>query len=406
MDLTSGTCIRLNETDGWQMGQEQWQYVQVSDALDEEFVAALSRIVRVTAWRPEMKTGDVFRRLRRDEVEETTEHAGLSVWRFPLQRGYARPAISWMMRSAERMMTRFARHSEEPAATPLVCSTPYYAPLAEIWPGPVVYYLTDLMKCYAGADGGQVRKLDRRMGAVATLVCPNSTRIADYLVEECGCNPNKIQVVPNATRSSSLLPTPLFAPEELPVDAAGLRRPVAGVIGNMGANLNWSLLLQLVEANAAFSWLMVGPVHDDVVDAADRAARASLLERGGRVRFVGRKPYGELAAYARSFDVAVLPYNRREPTFSGSSTRFYEHLAATRPILATRGFEELLHKPPLLRLFDTAEEGSAALRGLAACGFDDGQIEARWQASREGTWDRRAEMMHVALAERLVGAAV
>ena len=35
-----------------------------------------------------------------------------------------------------------------------------------------------------------------------------------------------------------------------------------------------------------------------------------------------------LAAYARAFDVAVLPYRRVEPTYSGSSTRFYEHLAA------------------------------------------------------------------------------
>ena len=387
------------------MGYEQWQYVQVSDALDEEFVAALSRIVGVMAWRPEMKAGEMFRRLRQDETEEATEQAGLTMWRFPLQRGYARPSVAWLMRSAARMKTRFLRHAGEPAATPLVCSTPYYAQLAEIWPGPVVYYLTDLMKCYAGADVALVQALDRRMCGVATLVCPNSTRLAEYLVEECGCDANKIQVVPNATRSSSLVATPLLMPAELPADAAGLARPVAGVIGNMGANINWSLMLELVEASAAFSWLMVGPIKDDVVDAADKAAREALQQMGGRVRFVGRKPYGELAAYARSFDVAVLPYSRREPTFSGSSTRFYEHLAATRPILATRGFAELLQKEPLLELFDTAEEGAEALKSLAACGFADGQIEARWQASREGTWDRRAARMHAALMERLVGAA-
>ena len=57
-----------------------------------------------------------------------------------------------------------------------------------------------------------------------------------------------------------------------------------------------------------------------------------------QARFVGRKPYGELASYARAFDVAILPYRLCEPTYSGSSTRFYEHLAACRPMIASKGF--------------------------------------------------------------------
>ena len=388
------------------MGDERWQYVQVSDVLDEELVAALSRIVPVTAWRPETKVAEMLRRRgQRDEVEEATEHPRLEVYRFPLQRGYARPVISWLVGNADRMKARLLRHTSEPAATPLICSTPYYASFAEIWPGPVVYYLTDLMKAYAGADARQVRSLDRRMCAAARLVCPNSTRIAEYLIGECGCERNKIKVIPNAARSSSLVPEPLILPGDLPADAAGLARPIAGVVGNMGGNIDWSLMLGLVRAVPEISWLMVGPVKDDVTDAKDRAARETLVKLGGRVQFVGKKSYGELAKYARSVEVAVLPYKRREPTFSGSSTRFYEHLAATRPILATRGFEELLHQSPLLQLFDTVDEGAAALYALQACGFDDGQIAARWQASRGGTWDVRAQTMHTALVERLAGSA-
>ncbi|MBE7159204.1 MAG: hypothetical protein INR62_12365, partial [Rhodospirillales bacterium] len=107
------------------------------------------------------------------------------------------------------------------------------------------------------------------------------------------------------------------------------------------------------------------------------------------------------AAYARAFDVALLPYRRVEPTFSGSSTRFYEHLAAGQPIVATRGFEELLHKEPLLRLVDGADEAAAWLTELRARGFDDGLRELRWRASREATWQQRARLMQEALAERM-----
>ena len=381
------------------MSEEQWHYVQISDALDEEFVAALSRVVSVTAWRPRMQAWALFSGGNVGEIQEPTAEPGLSRWSFPLQRGYARPPVSWIARSGTTLRTRLlGRTQARPEDTTLVCSTPYHAPLAELWPGPVVYYLTDRIAAYEGANAARVKGLDRRMGAAARLVCPNSSRLADYLVGECGCNPAKLLIVPNATRATNLLAEPLVAPGDLPADAAGLPRPIAGVIGNMGANLDWPLLRTMIVNAPEFRWLMVGPVGDDVLDPIERAARAEVLGMGDRVRFVGKKPYGELASYARSLDVAVLPYRLREPTYSGSSTRFYEHLAATRPILSTRGFEELLHKPPLLRLFDTAERGMEALRELQARGFDDGQIEARWRASRDGTWDRRASSMYDAMA--------
>jgi hypothetical protein len=96
-------------------------------------------------------------------------------------------------------------------------------------------------------------------------------------------------------------------------------------------------------------------------------------------------------------DAAILPYRRKEPTYSGSSTRFYEHLAATRPILATRGFEELTRKEPLLRLADSPEEMIEALEDLRRVGFSDGLEQQRLQASWNETWDARAGAIRSAL---------
>jgi hypothetical protein len=129
-----------------------------------------------------------------------------------------------------------------------------------------------------------------------------------------------------------------------------------------------------------------------------RAARGRVL-RLPNVRPVGLKTYGDLAAYARCFDVAVLPYRRCEPTYSGSSTRFYEHLAACRPMISTRGFEELLHKEPLLRLVDSAQHAKAVLLDLQSKGFDDGLAAMRWEASRHGTWQARAASVQQQLQE-------
>jgi glycosyltransferase involved in cell wall biosynthesis len=131
-----------------------------------------------------------------------------------------------------------------------------------------------------------------------------------------------------------------------------------------------------------------------------RANRARLLAAGGRIRFPGSKPYGELKSYARSVDVAVLPYMKREPTYSGSSTRFYEHLAACRPILATDGFEELLHKEPLLKILRSPAQWVRALQELHDKEFRDGLEELRWRQSQDETWEARVERLRDAMLPR------
>jgi hypothetical protein len=43
-----------------------------------------------------------------------------------------------------------------------------------------------------------------------------------------------------------------------------------------------------------------------------------------------------------------------------------------------------------LRLVDNGEEVAAAIEPLRRANFKDGVEEARWRASREGTWQVRA----------------
>jgi glycosyltransferase involved in cell wall biosynthesis len=179
----------------------------------------------------------------------------------------------------------------------------------------------------------------------------------------------------------------------LPADIADLRRPVAGVIGNLGENTDWELIEEAVNSTSCLTWLFVGPYTAPIHDAKQASSRQRLLEVGGRVRFTGPRDSGDLKNYARSVDVAILPYRKREPTYSGSSTRFYEHLAACRPMIATKGFEELLHKTSVLRLADSPDDLVEALEDLRSKNFQDGLIELRWKMSRQNTWEDRARQM-------------
>jgi glycosyltransferase involved in cell wall biosynthesis len=376
-----------------------WQILDVGSVWMKEFASALNGVERTVAWSPRMETWGMFQSYERPE---TLLNPQLTMVGFPLQRGYARPPLRWVAPFQAKMVKRMRARCEAPESSPLVCSTPFYAPVAEMWPGPVIYYVTDLTVAYEGLDSVQVKGLDERMCRVARVVCPNSRRIAEYLVDDAGCDAAKITVVPNATRAGNVASVPQHEPGDLPGDVRDLPRPIVGVLGDLSGNMDWLLMVEVMKRTPELSWLFVGPTERSITDAEQAAAREWAK---AHARFVGMKPYGELQTYARCVDGAVLPYRKKEPTYSGSSTRFYEHLAAGRPMVATRGFAELLEKPPLVVLVDTAEEMVEALGEMRANGFRDGQEEARWEASKTGTWEERARMMRVALRGAATGEA-
>jgi glycosyltransferase involved in cell wall biosynthesis len=376
------------------MKLDVWQILDVGSIWMKEFAHAMGKEVPIVAWCPEMSAVGAVQNWQK---VRTISHPPLDVTYFPLQRGYARTPIRQLAQFEVPLVERMARRSADPASSPLICTTPFYAPVAERWPGPTIYYATDLTVEYASINSKQVVELDKRMCAVADAVCPNSRRIAGYLIDTAGCDPAKITIVPNATRQTNLASAPLMEAEKLPSDLEHLPRPIAGVIGNLAGNMDWVLLADAYRRTKSFlSWVFVGPTSTPVMEKDQAAAREWLMERS---HFTGAKPYGDLQRYARCFDVAVLPYKKKEPTYSGSSTRFYEHLAACRPMVSTRGFAELLEKEPLLRLVDTGAEMAAALEELHSMEYHDGLEPIRWEASRSGTWEDRARTLVATISE-------
>jgi len=375
-----------------------WHVLDVRAVWIKEFAAALSTQAPTLGWRPQITGTGMF---RDSESETMLSDPQLRVRYFPLQRGFAKFPVNVIAREAERVSRRILKRTERPIDSVLICTSPHFAPVAERWPGLIVYYVTDLFVA-CGDNPAFVSALDRRLCQVAHLVCPNSERIAEYLIQRADCEAEKVTVIPNATRGSNVLTSPSFhSTSEIPADVRDLSKPLAGVIGNLAGNTDWLMLEEVIARSPWLAWIFVGPTETEISDARQREARHRLEHHQGQVRFVGAKPYSQLQDYARALDVAVLPYLKSEPTYSGSATRFYEHLAACRPIIATRGFAELLKKEPLLRLTDSADEMTRALEELRAADFRDGQETLRWQASQTETWDDRASTMRNALNRQI-----
>lgn len=373
-----------------------WHVLTESSVPAAEFSLALSRLADVIAWVPQMSGLGWIQNWT--ETEHSDESKRLRRVRFPLQRGFSRFPLAQMPAAYRSIHALLMRETECAPRTGLICTSSFYARVAAMWEGPIVYYATDYTFAYDGLSSDRVLSADREMCAVADLVCPNSTRLATYFIDRCGCPAERITVLPNATRAANLRSCPSQGPDPLPGDLPPISRPVAGVIGSMAANLDWKMLSDLIEKAPAYTWLFVGPSSMPIREADVRGARARVMKMPGTV-FVGAKPYKNLVDYARAVDVAVMPYMKREPTYSGSATRFYEHLAAGRPILSTRGVEELLQKEPLLHLADTADQMAHELELLLKSKGQDGYEQARFFASQTETWERRTETMIYSLRQ-------
>ncbi len=116
------------------------------------------------------------------------------------------------------------------------------------------------------------------------------------------------------------------APElEVPADVVQLPRPIFGYIGVVDERLDYELLGKLAAATAG-SVVMVGP-HTKV-DPETFPRRANLHWLGGR-------DYAELPAYAKSFDVCLMPFAMNEATRFLNPTKALEYMATGRPIVST-----------------------------------------------------------------------
>lgn len=111
-----------------------------------------------------------------------------------------------------------------------------------------------------------------------------------------------------------------------PADQAALPGPRLGYYGVIDERMDLALLAALADARPDCSVVMVGPVVK--IDPADLPQRPNIAYLGG-------KTYAELPAYARGWDVALMPFAINDSTRFISPTKTPEYLSAGLPVVST-----------------------------------------------------------------------
>ena len=116
--------------------------------------------------------------------------------------------------------------------------------------------------------------------------------------------------------------------EKLPVDPqiAALPGKVLGYFGVIDERLDYALIGALADARSDWSIVMVGPAAKIDPDS---------LPRRPNLHWLGARPYEQLPAITKGFDVCLMPFAINAATEYINPTKALEYMAAGRPVVAT-----------------------------------------------------------------------
>lgn len=169
----------------------------------------------------------------------------------------------------------------------------------------------------------------------------------------------------------------------IPADIATLRNPILGYFGVVDERLDYELLAKLADADPNCDICMVGPVCK--VDPAALPQRPNLHWLGGR-------NYADLPAYARAFDVCMMPFAMNEATEFINPTKALEYMATATPIVSSPVPDVVSNFSSVVQIADTHEEFIAQCRRALACP-DQSAIERGVVMASENTWEAIVDKM-------------
>jgi len=123
--------------------------------------------------------------------------------------------------------------------------------------------------------------------------------------------------------------------------------------------LDIELLNEITQENPDITFVLIGQVLDWRV--------FSQIEKRSNFHYLGDKHYRDYPAYVAAFDVCAIPYVVGEGEHGGDSIKFYEYLAANKPVVTT-GIEGISGDLGVVHIANSATEFSKAINASLASG--------------------------------------
>ena len=235
-----------------------------------------------------------------------------------------------------------------------------------------VYYCIDDYAAHPGVDTVLIGERDRELTQRADLVfvAPPALLAAKQAINaNTRYSPHGVDV--------SLFRRAMDPATEVPQGARALPRPVVGYFGSIHHWIDVDLIEWLARQRPQWTFLLIGHAAIDV----------SGLRSLANVTLAGAQPYVDLPAWAKAFDVAIIPYRRNRQVESANPLKLREYLATGKPIVSVSNPE--IDK--FARWVHIAEGREAFLAAIEKALDEDSPDNARERMAvvADQTWDHR-----------------
>jgi glycosyltransferase involved in cell wall biosynthesis len=235
-----------------------------------------------------------------------------------------------------------------------------------------VYYCIDDYAAHPGVDTALIAERDRELTRRADLVFVAPPAL---LEAKRAINPNT-WFSPHGV-DVSLFGRTMDPATEVPDAARDLAHPVVGYFGSIHEWIDVELVEWLARQRPQWTFLLVGHAAIDVPQLR------SLVN----VRLVGAQPYADLPAWAKAFDVAIIPYRHNRQVENANPLKLREYLATGKPIVSVSN-PEIDKFARWVRIAEGHEAFLAELENALREDSPDATAE-RVAAVADQTWDRR-----------------
>ena len=187
----------------------------------------------------------------------------------------------------------------------------------------LIYYCVDEYTAFTGASKG-LKEIEEELFRKADLVIVSAEKLFETKKD---FNENTF-IIRHGVDFSHFRKA-LDEATEIPDEIKDLPKPIIGFHGLLADWVDFELLKKTAEYFRNGSVVLIGKI------AVDAEQKIKILDNVANIHFLGRKPYKELPAYCKGFDVALNPFAINDLTLAANPLKVREYLAAGLQVVST-----------------------------------------------------------------------
>ncbi|MDB6109101.1 MAG: glycosyltransferase [Pedosphaera sp.] len=177
----------------------------------------------------------------------------------------------------------------------------------------------------------------------------------------------------------------------VPAGVKNLGPHVLGYFGVIDERIDYELLAKLADANPQWSVAMIGPVIK---------VREHALPKRPNLHWLGQRPYAELPAYTKAFDVCLMPFALNEATEYINPTKALEYMATGKNVVSS-AVSDVVHNFGSVVKVARSHNAFILLCRQAIAGADASAIKRGLKMAADNSWDSIVEKMEAHIDDAL-----